>query len=113
MAKLDYLRALLVRRPAYLENLSIPRIEREIAAKRVPERELATFRRVTGYPDDGCLPLTFPHVAAFPAHFQNMLDPRFPLRQTGIIHIRSKIVQHRPIGGGEKVRLVAFIDGQT
>lgn len=112
MSQLDYVKALLVRRPAYLEQVRIPRIEREMPVRSLAEGKLRAFRDVTLYPDDGYLPITYPHVAAFPAHFKNMLDARFPLRQTGIIHIRSKFVQLRPIGGGEEIRMVASIDGQ-
>ncbi len=112
MDQLDYFKALLVRRPAYLERVDIPRIERELDLGRIPESKLAAFRQATQYPDNGYLPITFPHVAAFPAHFKNMLDARFPLRQTGIIHIRSKYLQLRPVGGGESLKALARIDGQ-
>lgn len=112
MSQLDYLKALVTRRPAFVDKLEIPRIERELDLGRIPEAKLQRFRQVTHYPDNGYLPLTFPHVAAFPAHFKNMLDDRFPLRQTGIIHIRSKYTQIRPIGGGEALKALTRIDGQ-
>ncbi len=106
------MQALLTSRPAFLPKPAIPRIERSLDAAVVPEARLAAFRRVTLAPDTGYLPITYPHVAAFSAHFANLLDPRFPLRVTGLVHVRSRILQLRPIGGGEKIRCIAFIEGQ-
>jgi acyl dehydratase len=114
LSPLAYLRAAIKRKPPFPEGGEggrIPRLERSQRPAVADERRLATFRRLTGYPDDGYLPLTWPHIAAFPGHFANLLDRRFPLPLVGIVHIRSDIRQHRPIGAGEALRTICVTEG--
>lgn len=88
-------------------ELALPELTRELdATPRILDAgRLAAFRRVTGYPDDGCLPLTYPQVVAFPAQVALLADPRCPLPIAGMVHLTMHVRQRRPIGAGERLRI--------
>ena len=69
----------------------LPTLERAAPPAVQDEGRLARFRALTGYPDDGRLPLTWPQAAAFPLHFALMLDERFPLPLVGTVHVRTSV----------------------
>lgn len=46
---------------------------------------------------DNKLPITFPHILAFPLHLKLMLLKGFPFALMGMVHIRNEITQHRAI----------------
>lgn len=86
-------------------------------AKDVPDLELNLDRvkpdpEAVGAYAKGCgfslrdqLPPTYPHVLAFPLHMAIMADGSFPFGAVGLVHIENRIVQHRPVGLGEELRL--------
>ena len=47
------------------------------------------------------LPATYPHMAAFALHMTLMTDTAFPFAPMGLVHLRNRITQHRPIGVDE------------
>lgn len=56
------------------------------------------YRGVCGFKQDhNLLPLTFPHLLAFPLHLELMLLKDFPFAVMGTVHIRNEITQHRAI----------------
>lgn len=56
------------------------------------------YRKVCGFEDNtDQLPITFPHILAFPLHLQLMLLKGFPFALMGMVHIRNEISQHRAI----------------
>jgi acyl dehydratase len=62
---------------------------------------LAAYARVCRFPLADTLPVTFPHVLAFPLQAALMTDRSFPLALPGLVHVRNRIDQLRPIGSGE------------
>ena len=48
------------------------------------------------------LPLTYPHMLAFPLHMGIMTDGSFPFPAIGTVHLENSITQHRPIAVGER-----------
>lgn len=113
MLSLPVLKAAFLRRaPASTDGLRLPRLEKTLDARVAPERTVEALRKLCRYPDDGCLPLTFPYVMSFGTHLKLMADPRFPLPLMGTVHIRTAITQKRPIGAGEALRLVCTIEAQ-
>ncbi len=111
MNPLNYVRAALNFRSGLAPGATIPRIETKIAPATVAERTLDQLRRLTQYPNDGYLPITFPYIYAFPTHLSNMLDPRFPFSLMGTVHVRTVIHQVRPIGSGSKLEVTCWIEG--
>jgi acyl dehydratase len=66
---------------------------------------LAAYDRVCGFALSDRLPPTYPHMLAFPLHLALMTGGDFPLPAIGLVHIANRIVQHRPIGAGERLDL--------
>jgi acyl dehydratase len=65
-----------------------------------PDR-LAAYNRVCGFPLRDELPVTFPHILAFPLHLALMTDGRFPFGAVGLVHVRNSITQRRPVRRSE------------
>ncbi|PJJ53635.1 MaoC dehydratase-like protein [Mumia flava] len=63
---------------------------------------LAAYGDVCGFALRGTLPATYPHMAAFGLQMALMVDTAFPFAPMGLVHLRNTIVQHRPIGVGER-----------
>ncbi|MGZ4174211.1 MAG: MaoC/PaaZ C-terminal domain-containing protein, partial [Solirubrobacteraceae bacterium] len=75
---------------------------------------LAAYNRVCGFSLRDQLPVTYPHILAFPLHLALMTDGQFPFGAVGLVHIRNKITQHRPVLSSEvmsvRVRAGAISD---
>jgi acyl dehydratase len=53
------------------------------------------------------LPLTYPHMLAFPLHMGIMTDGSFPYPAIGTVHLRNTITQHRPVAPTEVLDVTA------
>ncbi|MFJ9802391.1 MaoC family dehydratase [Streptomyces wuyuanensis] len=58
---------------------------------------LAAYARVCGFDASGPLPITYPHVLAFPLAMRLMAGRGFPLPVLGLVHTRIEITRHRDI----------------
>jgi acyl dehydratase len=58
-----------------------------------------------GFPLSDKVPVTYPHILAFPLHLSLMTDGSFPFPAIGLVHIYNRITQHRPIRVGEPLSL--------
>ncbi len=66
--------------------------------------KVRAYARVCGFnPDAHGLPITYPHILAFPLHMELMLHKEFPLPLMGLVHIRNHITQHRTIQLSDKL----------
>jgi acyl dehydratase len=83
----------------------VPDLELVLPEVSVDADHLAAFDRVCGFSLEDELPATYPHVLAFPLHLALMTDGSFPFPPVGLVHIRNRIVQHRPIRLGEELAL--------
>ena len=59
------------------------------------------YAAVCGFPRKDVVPLTYPHMLAFPLHMAIMSDPGFPYPAIGLVHVENTITAHRAIGVGE------------
>jgi acyl dehydratase len=59
---------------------------------------LDAYNEICGFPRTDHLPATYPHLAAFGLHMTLMTDTSFPFTPMGLVHLRNRITQHRPIG---------------
>ncbi len=66
---------------------------------------LAAYDRVCGFPLSDTVPLTWPHMLAFPLQLALISSGEFPLPAIGLVHITNRIVSRRPIGAGETLAL--------
>jgi acyl dehydratase len=71
---------------------------------------VADYARVCGFPLADALPVTYPHVLAFPLQVALMTDRSFPLALPGLVHVRNVLEQLRPIGAGEALDLEVWAD---
>lgn len=93
-----YLRALFDRRPRRLPPGAGPvRIEAEAGALLADPARVSAYREVCQLPDDGGLPLTYPHVLAGSVHMAMLLDADFPVRMVGMVHLANDIELFAPL----------------
>lgn len=106
-----YLRAATTLSGGLSQGQTIPEIEARIDGLRLRSEHLARYRKVCGFPRDVHLPLTYPHVLAFPLHMAVLTHSDFPLKLLGLVHIRNEITQNRPISVDEALDLRIRVDG--
>ncbi|MFT4907226.1 MAG: acyl dehydratase [Oleispira sp.] len=72
--------------------------------------KVAKYSEVCGFKQDSNqLPMTFPHLLAFPLHLELMLLRDFPFAVMGMVHVRNEITQHRAINLLEKMDITCFL----
>ncbi|MET0402049.1 MAG: MaoC/PaaZ C-terminal domain-containing protein [Cystobacter sp.] len=106
----ELLRAALTSRPR--RPGEVPRLEARMRRLRVEPRALARYRAVVGLPAEGGLPLTYPQVLATPLHLAVLNHPAFPYRLLGMIHVRNRIQQWRPLEEGAEFSVRVWVEGQ-
>ena len=76
----------------------------------VEPAEVAAYARVCRFPFADALPATYPHLLTFPLQVALMSDRSFPLALPGLVHVRNRIDQLRPIGLGEELDLEVWAE---
>jgi acyl dehydratase len=95
--------------------------KRKISAERLPEQglrcclrvdpaNLAAYRRLCHFADDGRLPGTYPHVMAFNLQLQLLTARDFPFPLLGLVHLHNRIEVLRPLGGIDGLRFAVRAD---
>ncbi|MGW2592458.1 MaoC/PaaZ C-terminal domain-containing protein [Streptomyces sp. NPDC001515] len=69
---------------------------------------LAAYRALCGFPATGPLPVTYPHVLAFPLAMRLMTRRAFPLPVTGLVHTWIEITAHRPLRPEDPLELTVY-----
>ncbi len=72
-------------------------------AVEVARPEVEAYAAVCGFPRKDTVPLTYPHLLAFPLHMSIMGDRDFPYQAIGMVHVENTITAHRAIAVGEVV----------
>ncbi|HZH74385.1 MAG TPA: MaoC/PaaZ C-terminal domain-containing protein [Archangium sp.] len=106
----ELLRAAVARRPAHPGE--VPRLEVRVNHLTPEPRQLARYRQVCGFPEDGYLPLPFSQVLAAPLHLALLNRPEFPYRLLGMIHVRNLIRQERRLAEGTTLSVRVWLEGQ-
>jgi acyl dehydratase len=88
------------RRPDELPELEVTR-----AGVTVDRDHLAAYDRVCGFRLRDELPVTYPHVLAFPLAMELMTAGSFPFSVIGLVHIANRIEQRRPLRVDERLDL--------
>lgn len=76
----------------------------------VDRGRVAAYSEVCGFPLKESLPVTYPHMLAFPLHMAIMTDSSFPFPAIGTVHLENAITQHRPISPAERLQVTARPD---
>ncbi|MFI1251864.1 MaoC/PaaZ C-terminal domain-containing protein [Streptomyces anulatus] len=74
---------------------------------------LAAYGRICGFPESGPLPLTYPHVLAFPLTMRLMTGHAFPLPVLGLVHTWIEITPHRAPAPAEPLELTVYAEKLT
>ncbi|MEV4422851.1 MaoC/PaaZ C-terminal domain-containing protein [Patulibacter sp. NPDC049589] len=88
----------------------IPDVELVVPEVRVDPKNLAAYREITGFLNAGRLPVTYGFALAFPLHMALMTGGDFPFPAVGLVHLRNRIVQHRPIAPDEVLSVRVHAD---
>lgn len=94
------------------EEVQIPRLEASLLGVRTDSPVLHDYLKVCGFPPGTRLPITWPHILAFPLHLKLLTEPAFPLPLLGLVHLRNTITRHRPLCAGENLDLLVIVDNQ-
>lgn len=107
----SYLRAVTTLSGGLKAGESIPRIECNIPGMQAPLKAVSDYRKVCGFKHSESLPVTYPHVMAFPVHMAVMTHQNFPLKLLGLVHVRNKITQQRALLQDESLDLKVYVGG--
>lgn len=92
----------------------LPETRLVLPAARTDARRLAEYAAVCGFPATGPgepLPLTYPHVLAFPLAMRVMADRRFPLPLLGLVHTGIDIARPgRALLPGDRPELTVYAE---
>ena len=72
---------------------------------------VAAYSEVCGFGLKDSVPLTYPHMLAFPLHMALMTDGAFPFPAIGLVHIENSITAHRAISASEQLQVSARAEG--
>ncbi|SED06275.1 Acyl dehydratase [Nocardioides exalbidus] len=75
----------------------------------VERARVEAYAGVCGFPRKDVVPLTYPHLRAFPLHMAIMSDPAFPYPAIGMVHVENVITAHRAIGVGERLDVTTAV----
>lgn len=106
-----YARAVLPK-PAGSHDTPIPALSARILGVATNTRTLTSYRKVCQFSNRTQVPLTWPHILAFPLHLKLLTDARFPLPLLGLVHLSNSIIQHREIGAGENLDIHVRLGNQ-
>lgn len=90
------LRALLKvpkQRPRQSGPTSMPELVTEYRVDQLPLDDIARYRAAFGFAD-GQVPVTWWYLLAQRAHLATMLDPRFPFKVVGVVHMDNALTEH-------------------
>jgi len=107
----SYLRAATTLGGGLGQGETIPRIESSIPGMRPDAKALRDYQKVCGFKGSESLPITYPHVMAFPVHMAVMTHSDFPLKLLGLVHVRNKITQQRALAPDEALDLKVRVGG--
>lgn len=84
-------------------SVALPDTEIEVHDLGIDRSHVAAYNRVCGYRLADTLPPTYLHLLAFPLGVELMADRKFPFPLLGLVHLRNRITQHRPVTLDERV----------
>lgn len=107
-----YGRVLTARRARPDRNTILPDLQAELRGVSTGGEMLTAYRDLCDFDHGFHLPVTWPHVLAFPLHLRLLTDPAFPLPLLGLVHLRNVITQHRRLAVGENLDLTVRLGQQ-
>jgi len=106
-----YLRAATAKKSGRLQGDALPKVKVCLKNVTANPKKLASYRQVCGFPVSGSMPVTYPHILAFPLHMEILVNPLFPFPLLGLVHVRNDITQYRAIGNQEMLDIECELAG--
>ncbi len=106
-----YMRAATAKKAGKLHGEQLPKVTVCLKNIKPDPKKLAEYRKVCGFPLSGSLPVTYPHILAFPLHMEILVNPLFPFPLLGLVHVRNEITQYRAIGNQDVLNIECFVVG--
>lgn len=107
----QYLRAAVARKSGPVPNQEETLADIRLADVRADREKLRAYRSICGFAGGASLPVTYPFVLALPLHLELMLSDAFPFSPVGLVHVRNRIRQHRPIDADETLAVHCTLSG--
>lgn len=107
-----YAKVLLPKKGLKSADITLPDLSAELLCAHTSSDDLSQYERSCGFSPSNHVPITWPHILAFPLHLKLMTEKAFPLPLLGLVHLRNTITQHRPIGVGETLKLSVYFGEQ-
>ncbi|HEY4778405.1 MAG TPA: MaoC/PaaZ C-terminal domain-containing protein [Solirubrobacterales bacterium] len=83
----------------------IPDLDLKLESVVADPAAVAAYAKACGFALRDSLPVTYPHVLAFPLQMAVMADGAFPFGAVGLVHVENRIEQQRRIGAGEELAI--------
>jgi len=95
----QYLKAARIKNTKNITRL--PETGMVLRGQKAEAGRLNDYNLVCGFKNTDMLPITYPHMLAFPLHMELMTQKDFPFPLLGVVHVRNNITQHRTIAKTE------------
>lgn len=106
-----YMRAATAKKVGKLQGDQLPKVTVCLKQVKADPKKLAEYRKVCGFPLSGSMPVTYPHILAFPLHMEILVNPLFPFPLLGLVHVRNDITQYRAIGNQDVLDIECSLVG--
>ena len=95
-------------------DADFPRARLVLPGLRIDLARLAAYERTCGFATGAdALPVTYPHVLAFPLAMRLMSGRRFPLPLLGLVHTSISITRRAPMSATGTYELAVHVEGLT
>lgn len=88
---------------------SLPDIKIHLNQIKATPSKLHLYSRTCGFNSSHHLPITYPHVLAFPLHMELMVADDFPFPVIGLVHVKNTIKQYRTIENAEEMQITCYL----
>ena len=79
-------------------------LQREVVLE---AESVGAYARLCGFAPERGVPITWPHILAFPLQMRLMLGADFPYPAMGLVHLHNRIRQHARLNLGDRLTLTA------
>ncbi|MFT5705628.1 MAG: hypothetical protein ACI8SK_001588 [Shewanella sp.] len=100
-----YLKVILKHKSTSVVPPSLPHLSMSLNNVVMEKGKLDKYIDACGFTASANIPVTYPHILAFPLHMSLLLDENCPFPMLGIIHIKNEITQRRPISKDEIINI--------
>jgi acyl dehydratase len=85
--------------------VQLPALRFVMPAATLDAAAIERYARVCGFIPEQGIPLTYPHLLAFPLHLMLLTDPAFPWPALGLVHLANTVQLRQPLAAGDTLRV--------